>query len=150
MSVAGYYQCLAHYGAQVIASKPGRISVPTLSEIPPQKNITVTVTEGNTVQWSCPEPNSNPTPVMNYYGRKKMIIPKYPQSSLILPNVTVDYTNIYSCSAYNQYKLVQGYSFLNLNVIKARGARSEKPKFVVQPKQNYVVLKGMFNLRFCI
>ncbi|KAI4462835.1 protein sidekick [Holotrichia oblita] len=142
VSVAGFYQCLAHYGAQVIASIPGRISIPILEEFPEQKNISITVTEGNTIQWRCPEPVSNPVPTMNYFNSKrKLISPEYSQSSLLLPNVTLEHKDTYSCTAYNQYKVMHSHSFLNLNVIKRKGARGEKPKFIMQPKQHYVSLK---------
>ncbi|KAK9709803.1 Fibronectin type III domain [Popillia japonica] len=179
VSVAGFYQCLAHYGAQVIASIPGRISIPILEEFPEQKNISITVTEGNTIQWRCPEPVSNPAPAMNYFNPKrklispeysqfslllpnvtlehkdsqfslllpnvtlehKVISPEYSQFSLLLPNVTLEHKDTYSCTAFNQYKVMHSHSFLNLNVIKRKGARSEKPKFIMQPKQHYVALK---------
>ncbi|XP_022918446.2 interference hedgehog-like isoform X2 [Onthophagus taurus] len=145
-SVAGDYQCLAHYGAVVFASKPGRISISTLKPIPFMESLKISVVAGSTVVWRCPEPESNPVATMEYYkGRynEVMIYPKYPSaSSLIFENVNENNTGVYTCKAYNTITRVASNIYLNLTVVSKATIYRTKPEFIVEPKKKYIVLQG--------
>lgn len=141
--VAGDYQCLAYYGAYVVASVPWLLRIATLKPFPKQEPKEITTTVGNTVLWRCIPPESNPDPYIDYYKNDQYIAPPYPKlqtRSLILPNVSVDNSGIYKCSASNTLDSVNASTSLNLKVTK--NAASKSPFFIIEPRDKYVALKG--------
>lgn len=144
-SVAGDYQCLAYYGASVIASIPGRITLTSLEEFPKQKNISVVVTEGNTVIWRCDPPMSNPTAYIEYMKNDRYYESNYSWStdSLILDNVTINDSGVYKCKAGNLIlSNLARYSDFSLHLRVVKRLQSQPPTFILPPKLNYTVRKG--------
>lgn len=96
--MAGDYQCLAYYGAFVVASVPWRITLARLGQSHPQKSVSVTVQAGNTVSWRCDVPESNPLAYVDYTKDDKYISPPDVGNrvkSMILPHVNVGESGIY-------------------------------------------------------
>uniref|UniRef100_A0A6P7FCX6 Interference hedgehog n=1 Tax=Diabrotica virgifera virgifera TaxID=50390 RepID=A0A6P7FCX6_DIAVI len=140
---AGDYQCLAYYGAYVVASVPWRITIAVLKEFPRQDSTDATVLIGNTVLWRCLVPESNPEASIEYFKRGELVSSPYlkPQSkSLVIPNAKTEDTGIYSCRASNTMKNVNSSVYLNLKVIKYASPR--QPYFISEPKRSYTVVKG--------
>ncbi|XP_018572670.1 interference hedgehog isoform X3 [Anoplophora glabripennis] len=140
---AGDYQCLAYYGAYVVASVPWLLRIATLKPFPKQDSKDITTTAGNTVLWRCIPPESNPEPYIDYYKSDQYVAssnPKIQSESLVLPNVTVDKSGVYKCSASNTLETVNSDTSLSLKVVKNAPTRS--PYFITEPKSKYVSLKG--------
>ncbi|XP_057651009.1 interference hedgehog-like isoform X2 [Diorhabda carinulata] len=141
--IAGDYQCLAYYGAYVVASIPWRLTIAQLKEFPRQDSIDTTVTVGNTIIWRCLVPESNPEASIEYLKKGELVNYRYQKNqtkSLILPNVNADDTGIYTCRATNTIKNVDSYAHLNLRVVN--NAPHKSPYFISEPKKTYTVLKG--------
>ncbi|XP_076252429.1 interference hedgehog-like isoform X2 [Rhynchophorus ferrugineus] len=143
MDTAGYYQCLAYYGASVVASVPWRISLAKMDKPPVQKDTTVSVQTGNTVSWWCEAPKSNPETFIEY-KKGDSFIPfpfKEPQmNTMILSNVTVEHSGIYRCFANNDFETKELNQVLKLEVL--RNGSPSAPYFIVEPKKDYTVTKG--------
>lgn len=142
---AGDYQCLAQYGASVVASVPGRITKSTLERFPKQDNTVITVTAGNTVIWWCELPFANPPAYIDYYKDGSYVTPKHSlqriTQSLVIPNVTEHDTGIYKCRVGNALlSRHESSAMLNLKVVSR--ADREKPRFIRTPKRAYTVIKG--------
>ncbi|KAH1020884.1 hypothetical protein HUJ04_010476 [Dendroctonus ponderosae] len=96
--VAGDYQCLAYYGAFVVASVPWRITLARLGQSHPQKSVSVTVQAGNIVSWRCDVPESNPLAYVDYTKDDKYISPPDVGNrvkSMILSHVNVSESGVY-------------------------------------------------------
>ncbi|XP_018333733.1 interference hedgehog isoform X3 [Agrilus planipennis] len=143
--VAGGYQCLAHYGASVVASIPGRITITSLGDFPPQENTSVTVIVGNTISWKCDPPEFNPPAVIDYYKDGSYLSPKIftaRTKSLILPNVGMGDSGIYKCLAYNNIQQARIMSNFHLSLkVVSQGPR-QAPRFITIPKKVYVANAG--------
>lgn len=144
-SIAGDYQCIPYYGASAIASPPGRITMTHLGEFPKLRDINLTVSPGNTITYRCEPPDSNPPAYIDYYKDKNHItlnanLPK--TQSLILYNVSVGDTGVYSCSASNiiESRRVDADYHLNLKVVN--NSPPQTPHFILPPKSVYYVNKG--------
>lgn len=143
---AGDYQCLAQYGASVVASVPGRITIATFEPFPKEHSAYVTVSEGNTIIWWCDVPFSNPPAFVDYY-RNDSFIPKdnlqKVTQSLILHNVTRRESGQYRCQFGNNLLLrQQTRAYLHLQVVSH--APKEMPRLLwPQKKNNYTVTKGL-------
>ncbi|KAJ8912662.1 hypothetical protein NQ315_012738 [Exocentrus adspersus] len=141
-NVAGDYQCLAYYGAYVVASVPWQLRIASIQPFPNQESKQVAVTAGNTVSWRCIPPESNPEVYIDYYRNDQYISPVYQNlqtKSLILPNVSADKSGIYKCSATNTLDTVNSSTSLNLRVVK--NAPTRAPYFIIEPRDTYVALK---------
>lgn len=148
-SMAGDYQCLAHYGAFVVASVPWRITLATLSNNLDQHAIiikNITVVKGNTVNWRCEPPESNPEAYVDYSKNSKYINPKksFARNLLVLENVTTKDTGRYTCKAGNSVVLapssIKVHSELDLKVVDSDV--QHPPMFIIPPKSEYLVNKG--------
>ncbi|CAH1098676.1 unnamed protein product [Psylliodes chrysocephalus] len=140
---AGDYQCLAYYGAYVVASVPWRLTIAVLKEFPRQDNADPVVSVGNTVHWRCFVPESNPEASIEYYKRGELIgspVQRSQSKSLVLPNVTTEDTGVYTCRATNTMKNVNSSAYLYLRVVKYTSYM--KPYFIIEPRKTYTVLKG--------
>lgn len=145
-SYAGDYQCLAHYGARVIASVPDRITVAKMSNFPPQKDSFLTIATGNTIMWKCNTPESNPPAYIDYSKDGKFVpqLPDPKRTSLIKANATVADTGTYKCKAKNAYLDGSGKeSSFSLNLIVTDKAYTEIPRFWPIPATSYTVIKGI-------
>ncbi|RZC36440.1 interference hedgehog-like [Asbolus verrucosus] len=141
--IAGDYQCLAHYGASVVASVPWRITISNSGQFPEQENIEVTVIAGNTINWRCEPPTeANPEPYIEYYHNDRYIKPSTPiqTKSLIVPSVTTEHTGKYICKSFSSTQPITSTTFLNLKVVKSGPLQS--PRFIMPPKKVYTVIKG--------
>lgn len=144
-TVAGDYQCLAHYGASIVASVPGRITITTLEKFVPQESIQVTVTSGNTVLWRCDPPISNPPALIDYYKNEVYVIPRLPNlrlQSLIIPNVNSSDSGVYKCKANNIIQQASQEASFSLDLKVVNGGLTQKPRFVIPPKKSYTVNAG--------
>lgn len=145
-SMAGDYQCLAYYGASVVASVPGRITITTMGRYPKQETIYKTVTAGNTVLWRCEPPTSNPPAYIDYYMKNKNYFPLNSDdpktTSLILKNVNASNSGEYKCSANNiiENNRIDSDFSLNLKVIES--GPDTAPSFIIPPTKVYTVEKG--------
>ncbi|XP_008192347.1 interference hedgehog isoform X1 [Tribolium castaneum] len=140
--IAGDYQCLAYYGASVVASIPWRLTIANISEFPPQEKIDVTVIPGNTVNWRCEPPEANPEPYIDYH-KNGVYVPPFVQvvtKSLIIPNVTSGNSGSYTCKAGNV--CTEKFSPVLFNLKVDKRAPREPPKFIVRPRSVYNVTKG--------
>ncbi|XP_044255166.1 interference hedgehog-like isoform X3 [Tribolium madens] len=140
--IAGDYQCLAYYGASVVASIPWRLTIANISEFPPQEKIEVTVLPGNTINWRCDPPEANPEPYLDYH-KNGIYVPPFVRvmtKSLIIPNVTTDNSGSYTCKSGNVCNDKVSSVLFNLKVDKR--APREPPKFIIRPKSVYNVTKG--------
>ncbi|KAG5882564.1 hypothetical protein JTB14_011765 [Gonioctena quinquepunctata] len=150
-SSAGDYQCLAYYGAFVVASVPWRVTVATLPDFPPQDSTNAVVAVGNTVLWRCPPPKSNPEAFIEYSKRGEVhssVSSPYSQvRSLILSNVRVENSGVYTCRATNTIKYVN--SSTNFNLMVVNSPANKAPHFIVDPSREYTVLKGETVLLEC-
>lgn len=147
--MAGDYQCLAHYGAFVVASVPWRITLATLNNNLDQhtsliiKNIKVV--EGNTVNWRCEPPESNPEAYVDYLKNSNYISPEnlFARNLLVLKNVTTKDTGRYTCKAGNSVAAVPSmklHSELDLKVVESDIEHA--PMFIIPPRSVYMVNKG--------
>ncbi|XP_030767144.1 interference hedgehog-like isoform X2 [Sitophilus oryzae] len=139
----GDYQCLAYYGASVVASVPWRITLERMEKSPPQENTSASVHVGNTVSWKCEAPKSNPEAYIDYkYGNKYITSPykNLAVKSMILTNVTVYNSGTYSCLANNGFALKELNPVLRLEVVRNGPPRA--PTFIIEPKKEYTVTKG--------
>ncbi|CAG9864415.1 unnamed protein product [Phyllotreta striolata] len=137
---AGDYQCLAYYGAYVVASIPWRLTIAKLGEFPRQAGAEATVAPGNAVLWRCPAPESNPEASIEYYKGGELVNQRGQTKSLVLGRVGVEDTGIYTCRATNTIKTANSTAYLRLKV--DRYAPYSQPRFIVEPKKTYTVLKG--------
>ncbi|XP_017787344.1 PREDICTED: interference hedgehog-like isoform X2 [Nicrophorus vespilloides] len=141
-SSAGDYQCLAHYGASVVASVPDRITLTTLRNFPVQHTTHAVVSSGNTVVWKCDPPYSNPAAYVDYYYKDKPC-PNSQGSSLVLQNIAEDQSGLYKCQAMNSLNPSSKVtSSGNLNITVKAHMQAEKPRFIVQPQSIYILQKG--------
>ncbi|XP_060531354.1 interference hedgehog-like isoform X2 [Cylas formicarius] len=141
--VVGDYQCLAYYGASVVASVPWRISIEKLEKFAGQKNVSLSVQSGNTVSWRCAAPESNPDAYIDYMKGETYISPipvdKH-SGSMILPNVAVEDSGNYRCVATNIFKKETSDAVFKLEVV--RNGLPKPPSFIVEPKKEYTILSG--------
>ncbi|XP_023017574.2 interference hedgehog isoform X2 [Leptinotarsa decemlineata] len=145
---AGDYQCLAYYGAFVVASVPWRVTVATLGNFPKQPSADAVVSVGNTVLWRCFPPDSNPEVFVEYYRRGEIVSTAYPQAkSLILADVREDSSGVYTCRATNTMEYVNSSTQFSLQVVDSAPVRA--PYFVVEPRRTYTFLKGETALLEC-
>ncbi|ENN80958.1 hypothetical protein YQE_02632, partial [Dendroctonus ponderosae] len=141
--VAGDYQCLAYYGAFVVASVPWRITLARLGQSHPQKSVSVTVQAGNTVSWRCDVPESNPLAYVDYTKDDKYISPPDVGNrvkSMILPHVNVSESGVYKCSTTNTFEKRNLDSTLKLEV--THHAHEKAPFFISQPVSEHTATKG--------
>lgn len=145
-SKAGDYQCLARYGASVVASIPGRITKSVLEKFPPQNNTVITVSPGNTVIWWCELPYSNPPPFVDYYKDGSYVLPRHNlqslTQSLIIPDVTEKDSGIYKCRVGNSLSGSKQESKASLILNVVRNGWKEETRFVREPRKTYTVVKG--------
>ncbi|KAB0799541.1 hypothetical protein PPYR_07421 [Photinus pyralis] len=143
-AVAGDYQCLAHYGASVVASIPGRITITTMGKFSPQSNVQVNVVAGNTLLWRCDFSQSNPSAYIDYYKDGLYVIPKVAvrTQSLIIPNLSTSDSGKYDCAATNpiQQNSVQADFHLNLKIVG--NGPWQSPQFLIPAKKVYIVNAG--------
>ncbi|CAG9763006.1 unnamed protein product [Ceutorhynchus assimilis] len=143
--VAGDYQCLAYYGASVIASVPWRITLARMENLPAQKNISISVQSGNTVSWRCQVPESNPPAYVDYskgssYVSPPNFIDNRASKSMILTNVSVGDSGTYKCATTNMFERKDLNAVLNLEVL--RNGPYMAPSFVTKPLSEYTAIKG--------
>ncbi|KAJ8938581.1 hypothetical protein NQ318_013635 [Aromia moschata] len=141
-TTAGDYQCLAYYGAYVIALVPSRLTIATIKDFPSQKSDDLTVVAGNTVAWRCLPPESNPEALIDYYKNEQYVVP-YPRTqskSLILPNVSVESSGVFKCNATNNMETKSSPTRFDLKVVN-RGP-PKAPFFVIEPRRTYTAIKG--------
>lgn len=141
----GDYQCLAQYGASVVASVPGRITISTVQDFPAQSDTVTTVSAGNTIIWWCDLPYSNPPAYVDYYKGGNFVKPKHniqKVSSLIIPNVSEHDSGIYKCKVNILGENRESRAALSLKVVNSNSFR-EAPRFLRPPKKIYVAVKGM-------
>ncbi|KAF5302874.1 hypothetical protein FQA39_LY02054 [Lamprigera yunnana] len=143
-SVAGDYQCLAHYGASVVASIPGRITITTLGKFTPQNSIQVNVVVGNTLLWRCDFLHSNPPAYIDYYKNGAYVSPEVPvgTQSLIIPNLSTSHSGKYECTARNIIEQSSSNADFNLNLKVVNGGPIQSPRFIIPPKKFYTVNAG--------
>lgn len=144
-SQAGDYQCLAQFGATVLASVPARITIATLGRVPRQEDTHLTVVAGNTVVWWWEIPSSDPPASIDYFRNGHYFPPKHnlqrTTHSLILPNVTTRDSGAYRCRIDNTVLQKQETtSVLDLKVVQ--NAPLERPRPIRPFKETYVVVKG--------
>ncbi|XP_066254583.1 interference hedgehog isoform X1 [Euwallacea similis] len=138
----GDYQCLAYYGASVVASVPWRVTLPRMGPMPRQETISVSVQAGNTVSWRCKVPESNPPAYMYYQkGDQYVSHPKDADKigSMILPNVSLSDTNTYRCTTTNMFEKKMINAVLNLEVL--HNGPMKAPSFISYPLTKYTALK---------
>lgn len=138
--IAGDYQCLAIYGASVVASIPWRLTIANLTEFPKQDKIDITVLPGNTINWRCEPPPANPEPYIDYHKNGIYVQPRVVTKSLIITKVTSESSGNYSCKAGNVCGDLVSPVLLNLKVDK--WANHGPPRFIIPPKTVYNVTKG--------
>ncbi|ENN83278.1 hypothetical protein YQE_00364, partial [Dendroctonus ponderosae] len=141
--VAGDYQCLAYYGAFVVASVPWRITLARLGQSHPQKSVSVTVQAGNIVSWRCDVPESNPLAYVDYTKDDKYISPPDVGNrvkSMILSHVNVSESGVYKCSTTNTIEKRNLDSTLKLEV--THHAHQKAPFFISQPVSEHTATKG--------
>jgi hypothetical protein len=141
--IAGDYQCLAHYGASVVASIPWRITIANLTHFRTQEKVDATVVVGNTISWRCePPPMSNPEPYVDYVknGQYFPRVISTSTKSLIIPNATTSDSGHYACKSGNTEGDITSGTLLNLRVV--RHVSPEPPRFLIRPKTMYEVNKG--------
>ncbi|CAH0560050.1 unnamed protein product [Brassicogethes aeneus] len=141
--VAGDYQCLAYYGASVIASVPWRITMAKLNKFAYQPSVDIQVVEGNTVSWRCQPPESNPEAYIDYYRGDQRIDPPFLKpriKTMLLQNVSVTDSGRYKCTATLNIKKYTSDTTLSLKVV--RYMEHMEPTFIIKPKTLYTVVKG--------
>ncbi|KAF5288823.1 hypothetical protein FQR65_LT11938 [Abscondita terminalis] len=140
-SVAGDYQCLAHYGASVIASIPGRITITTLGKFASQNSLQVNVVAGNTLLWRCDFPQSNPPAYIDYYKNGDYVNPEILTGthSLIIPSLNPSHSGKYSCTANNVIQQSSLNADFNLNLKVLTDGPTQAPKFLIAPTKYYTV-----------
>lgn len=143
-SVAGDYQCLAHYGASVVASIPGRITITTLGKFTPQNSVQVNVVVGNTLLWRCDFPQSNPPAYIDYYKNGAYVNPEVlvRTQSLIIQNLSIAHSGKYECIANNIIQQNSLNADFNLNLKIVNSGPIQAPKFLIPPKKFYTVNSG--------
>ncbi|KAK9870090.1 hypothetical protein WA026_006184 [Henosepilachna vigintioctopunctata] len=142
--VAGDYQCLAYYGASVIASVPSRITIATLGNFTKIGERRVDVLPGNTVLWKCELPYSNQDPYVDFFKDWKYLEPTELFSNanvLVLENVTNTDSGIYRCGA-SSATVHKKMSLESLNLKVSSYAAMQEPYFLIEPPRNYTVAKG--------
>ncbi|KAL3267033.1 hypothetical protein HHI36_011175 [Cryptolaemus montrouzieri] len=143
-SVAGDYQCLAYYGASVIASVPSRITIATLENFTKVEQRKVDVVPGNTILWKCELPYSNPDPYVDYFKDDQYLEPTELSSkikSIIMENVTFSNSGIYRCGA-SLPTIPRSMSKESLNLRISNYVSGQEPYFLIRPPNNYTVIKG--------
>ncbi|XP_063911285.1 interference hedgehog-like isoform X3 [Zophobas morio] len=140
--IAGDYQCLAHYGASVVASVPWRVTIANLNEFHYQPNVSATVVAGNTVNWRCNPPVANPEPYVDYFRNRDYFKSLVPLStkSLVIPTVGTEHSGDYTCRAGNVERKLNSSVVFSLNVV--RNGPVEQPRFIMKPPDSYNVTKG--------
>ncbi|XP_050304096.1 brother of CDO-like isoform X2 [Anthonomus grandis grandis] len=141
---AGDYQCLAYYGASVVASVPWTVTMATMGDPPYQSSVSTSVQSGNTVSWRCEVPESNPPAFVEYNkGDKYVASPlggDFKVRSMILRNVSVTDSGTYRCTTTNSFVKKDIAATLKLEVLK--NARSQAPTFISKPLDEYTATKG--------
>lgn len=142
--VAGDYQCLAIYGASVIASVPSRITIATLGNFTSEIQTTIDVVPGNTILWRCDLPFANPAPEVDYYKNNDYVIPTELSSkikALLIENISSLHSGIYRCSAKPAtYPKIISKETLTINVLNY--ASPKAPYFITRPKKVYTTTQG--------
>ncbi|XP_049826185.1 interference hedgehog-like isoform X2 [Aethina tumida] len=141
--VAGDYQCLAYYGASVVANVPWRISIAKQNDFSYQPNAHAEVTEGNTVSWRCEPPDTNPEAYIDYYKGDQLIMPPFEEpkiKSLLLEKVRYEDSGQYKCTAAVNGIKYTSKATLTLKV--HRHMENKEPSFIIKPKETYTVTKG--------
>lgn len=143
------FQCVAWFGASALASVPAKLSLAEIKPFPHQPEKRYQVTVGNIVSIFCPPPVSNPSALIQYYHNDKKLSPQHVRilptsNSLLLQNVSVHDSGVYTCSATNY---ITGQTFVApfrviLDVVPSRSVPSSAPKFLSAPQTNYVVQSG--------
>lgn len=142
---------MASFGASAIASVPAKLSLAEMKVFPHQPEKRYQVTVGNMVLISCPPPVSNPAAVIDYYHDDKKLSPPNVRilstsNSLLLTNVTVQDSGVYTCSATNY---ITGQTLLSpfrviLTVLHNHSVLPSSPSFLSVPQNNYVAQSGKF------
>ncbi|KAL1489869.1 hypothetical protein ABEB36_013797 [Hypothenemus hampei] len=139
----GEYQCLAYYGASVVASIPWRVTLAKMGPLPHQESVSMSVQAGNTVSWRCNVPESNPGAFVDYKKGEKYIPPPIvgvKVTSMILSNVTATDSGTYKCSTTNTFEKKNARAVLNLEVLN--NGPFKTPAFVMTPLEEYTGVKG--------
>ncbi|XP_045478702.1 interference hedgehog-like isoform X2 [Harmonia axyridis] len=145
--VAGDYQCLAYYGASVIASVPSRVTIATLDNFTKVEEKKVDVFPGNTVLWRCELPYYNQDPFVDYFKNDQYLEPTELSSiikALVIENITYSSTGIYKCGASlpTSQEVPRRMSKESLNLRVTNYMSGKTPYFLATPPSNYTVVKG--------
>lgn len=114
-----------------------------MGQFPKQDNIDLTVVAGNTINWRCEPPESNPEAYIDYFKNDKYIQPSstLQTKSLIIPNVDSSHSGKYRCRAIiTTGDFRNASTVFNLRVVKS--AQLSPPSFIMPPKKTYSVTRG--------
>lgn len=134
-----------------IASVPAKLSLAEMKPFsyshPPEKRFQVTA--GNMVAIYCPPPASTPAALIEYFHDDHRLSPPsvriLPTSnSLLLTNVSIHDSGVYTCSATNYItsQIAPSPYRVVLNVVSSHLMTPSPPKFLTVPQTNYVVQNG--------
>lgn len=142
-------QCVAWFGASALASVPAKLSLAEMKPFVHQSEKRFQVTVGNMVSIFCPPPVSNPAAVIDYYHNDKKLSPPNVRilstsNSLLLTNVAVQDSGVYTCSATNYITGQTQHSpfRVHLSVVSGQTVMPSPPRFLATPQNNYVVQSG--------
>ncbi|XP_074596194.1 interference hedgehog-like [Brevipalpus obovatus] len=105
----GVIQCRAKIGHLILLSEPVKLIVAVINDFVPQKNLTITVHEGNTAVIPCKPPHSVPIAFTEFIVNDTLINKSkgryllFGSGNLHIRNVKISDSGFYRCIAFNPF-----------------------------------------------
>lgn len=146
----GDYQCVAVFGSAALVSTAATLSLATLKEFNSSSsyvNERIVVPVGSTISLNCGKPvQSDPPALIQYYknGEPLSRTPVSTAGSILLKNVKVEQSGVYTCSATNNIVAQEVKSPMSVFLDIRSSVSPQAPQFITKPPLSYVAQKSMY------